>query len=620
MRICLVFGEHSPQGGIGHAVRRLAEVLEAEHEVVLIEAEGLEPSPRLRGLSFADDDHLRAAAVFEAIAQRYGSEGPDYLEVSDYRASGLVALQARRAGHQLLRRTTIGVRLDGSAELVALHDGSFSDPAEQRVAELEREQFRLADRLLWPGGDVLDLYRRHYGGPALPSAVRVGRAFPVQKPEPPPGSKPGEPLRILYVGRLQRLKGVLDLVEACLGLPSDDWELTLIGADTETAPMRQSARMTIEAMAGGDPRVRLEDALPHVELQRRWAEHDLLVVPSTFEVCANVALEAMRAGLPVLATPVGGQTELIEDGRSGWLTVDTGTGPIRQALAHLLDDRGEVVRVQSSGEVYRRFLDFTDPALTLTAYREALASPPASAGTRRKAPKQPAVTAVVPYYRAHPYVAEAVASLLDQSHRNLDVVLVNDGSFAPEDAVLDELAGEPRVQLAHQLNSGDSSARNLGLALARGDFLLAFDADNLLEPEFVARALEMLRAEPELAYVTCWLRFIDEDGGARPGGYAPLGNRVLGGDEQNWDGDTIALFPRRALDRLAPPYDPRTVIHCDWQLYRRLRARGEYGAVIPEPLARYRVLPGSMLRSSSEELHRMSWGEARTWRTLEAAE
>ncbi|HEX6601216.1 MAG TPA: glycosyltransferase, partial [Solirubrobacterales bacterium] len=435
-------------------------------------------------------------------------------------------------------------------------------------------------------------------------------------PELPPPDR-SRPLRILYAGRLQRLKGVIDLVEACMRLPQDEWELTLIGADTATAPMGQSVRLTIEAMCGGDPRVRIEDALPREELQRRWAEHDLLVVPSTFEVCANVALEAMRAGLPVLATPVGGQTAFVEDGVNGWLTDDIGVEAIARVLQRLLEDRAEVERVRGSGVVFESFLRFTDPEAVLAAYEQLIEE------ASRETPvvavaEEPLVSAVIPYYRAPLYVEEAVGSLLAQTHRNLEVVIVNDGSFDPEDAILDQLGCDPRVRVVHQLNTGDASARSLGVGFAKGEYLIMFDSDNVLEPEFVARALEMLQADPELAYVTCWLLFVGPDGEELDGrGYAPLGNRVLRSEGENWDGDTIALFPRRILTGLEPTFARDAAMHADWLLYRRLRERGEYGAVIPELLARYRVHPNSLLRQHDEQLHRLNWAEARDWRRLE---
>jgi len=614
-RICIVSAEHSPYGGIGAATRRQAEVLAERHDVTFIEAP--EPSEALAALSFASDDHRRSAATLEAIEAAYDTGAPPRLiEFCDYRAQGLVALQARLAGHELLRETTIAIRISSTAELLALHDGTALQPGEARVAELEREQFRLADLLLWPGGKILDLYRRHYADLRLPPAVRVGRPFPVQEAPPRPASSdPAGPLRILYAGRLQRLKGVLALVEACLGLPGD-WRLTMIGADTDTAPMGQSMRMTIETICGGDPRVRIEEPISRDELRRRFAEHDLLAVPSTFEVCANVALEAMSAGLPVLATPVGAQTETVEHGVNGWLAAGTGVEALSAILGSLQEDREEVARVRASGAVFESFRRLTEPEAVLDSYEEILASNPRSPARARLQGNR--VSAVVPYHRAHPYIEEAVGSLLAQTHRDLDVVLVNDGSFAAEDGVLTELAAAPRVRLVHQLNRGDATARNLGITLAEGDYLMMFDADNVLEPEFVARALEVFRADPDLAYVTCWLRFIGPEGEELDGrGYAPLGNRVLGADEENWDGDTTALVSRRALERLGEPYDPRASIHADWHLYRRLRERGEYGAVIPELLARYRVHPDSLLRAHDASLHARSWAEGQGWRRLD---
>lgn len=618
-KICVVSSEHSPHGGIGNALRRQVALLRERHEVSFIERPM--PSEEIGSVSYAGDDHRRSAAVLERIEEIYGDEGPDLLEVCDYRALGLVPLQARAAGHPALRRTVVALRLSSTAELLALHDGRSMLPEEQRVADLEREQFRLADRLIWPGGDILDVYRRYYGEDLLPPAVRIGRPFAVSAAPPQaPSRDPSQPLRILYVGRLQRLKGVLDIVESCLRLPSDDWRLTMIGADTQTAAMGQSMRLTIEAMCGEDPRVRIEDALPHEELQRRWAEHDLLVVASTFEVCANVALEAMRAGLPVLATPVGGQTAFIEDGVSGWLADGIGPGPLGRVLRRLLADRSELERVRGSGAVFESFLRFTDPEAVLTQYEELFAAVEAE----RPAPvvvgggEKPLVSAVVPYYRASAYVEEAVDSLLAQTHRNLEVMVVNDGSFDREDAVLEELDRDPRVRLVHQLNRGDGAARNLGIRLARGDYVMMFDADNVLEPEFVSRALALLEADPQLAYVTCWLRFIGPEGEELAGrGYAPLGNRVLREEEENWDGDTTGLFPRRVLEELEPTYAIGAAMHADWLLYRRLREREKYGAVIPELLARYRVHPDSLLRSHDEWLHWLNWGEGRDLRNLE---
>ena len=615
MRICIVSGE-LPDEANGRLLRRQAEVLSSRHEVVLIGRP--EPSEGLARMSFSCEEHLRSAAVLEEIEKAYaGSEGPDLLEACDYRAPALVPLQARAAGHLLLRGTTVAVRLYGTAELAALHDGRLLAP-ERRVGELEREQLRLADRLLWPGGGALEAYRRYYGEELLPAAVRAGCPFP--EGPPPRAAELGldGPLRILYADSLCRVKGAMDLVDACLRLPGEDWELTLAGADTETAAMGQSVRQTIEGMCESDPRVRIEDAVPREELRRRLGDYHLLAVPSNFEACSEAALEAMRAGTPVLATPVGALAELVGEG-GGWLADDVGAPALARALARLLEDREEVERVRASGDPFGAFRRFTDPGRALEAYETLLEPSPLSGAAPAALTSEEAVTAVVPYHRAHRYVEEAVESLLAQSHRNLDVVLVNDGSFEPEDAVLDRLGEDPRVRIVTQLQRGDLAARRLGIGLAEGEFVMMFDADNVLEPEFVARALAIFRERPHLAYVTCWLRYVDPGGNELDGGgYAPLGNRVLAGEEENWDGDTVALIPRHLLEELPEPFPEQQPMQGDWLLYRRLRERGEYGAVIPERLVKYRVHPDSMLRASDRRLHARSWEEGWDWRRLAA--
>lgn len=640
MRVCIVCSEHSPWGGIGLWTRAVATLLGTRHEVTLVQAGGgdraprlpeapgvrvvpIRPSPALEGLSFSCDSHRRSAAFMAAIEEAYGDVGPDYMEVIDYHAGGLVPLQARAAGHPLLRDTLVAVRLAATVELLSLHDGTLFQPGIELVAALEREQFRLADRILWPGGDTLDMYRRYYPEGILPKAFLV--PVPFEHPPSPPHPLPrdtGGPLKLLFVGRLQRFKGALDLVEACLGLDDDNWELTMIGADTATAPAGQSVRMTIEAMCGEDPRIRFVDPIPNEELQRRWPEHDLLVLPSTLEIWGNVGVEAMRAGLPVLASPVGGPAGYVEDGVSGWHTDGLGPAPIRRALSRLLSDREELERVRASGAVYERFERVAGPQAAMRGYEELLSSAPLRRPRPAAPPGPSLVTGIVPYYRAHEHIEEAVGSLLEQSHRNLEVLIVNDGSFEEEDAVLDRLAADPRVTVVTQLNCGEAGARNLGAALARGEYLAMLDADNLLERDFVARALEAFRLDPGLSYVTSWLRYVQPDGSEleEAGGYAPLGNRVVEADSNdsheynNWDGDAIALLPRRLFSELGYRYERTAGMQADWELYRQLREDGRFGAVIPALLARYRVRPDSLSRGHELALYKRTWGEARTRR------
>lgn len=613
MRICLIAQEPASWDGPGYGTDTLGRLLSTRHEVRIL---GSHSDPTLAGLDFAGAEHRRAAELLGTVRAAYPGRGPDYVEVLDHGALGLVLLQARLSGDPLLRDTVVGVRAGPTSDLIAAHDRTSLRAGALRVADLEREQLRLADLLVWPGGGWLDLYREHYGAEGLPRPVRIRAA--VERPAewaPAPPSAPGGPVRMLYAGPLSRADGVLDLAEACFALPFDEWELTIAGGDTETAAMGQSVRATIELMAGTDPRLRIEEGLELEELRRRLPAEDLLVAPSRLGTGATAVLEAMRAGVPVLATPSGELSELVEDGVTGWLAEGSGSAALGRALSTAAGDREMLARVRASGAPGERFAALADPEAVLDGYARLLAEPQsaATAASPEALAAGPLVTGIVPYFRASAYVSEAVESLLGQTHRELEVLIVNDGSFEPEDEVLERLANDSRVTVVTQLNAGESAARALGVRLARGEYVLMLDADNALEPGFVERALLAFRREPELAYVTCWLRYVAPDGSPLPGdpGYSPLGNGVWRADDHNWDGDTLAILPRRLLCGDRGLVDRESAINSDWELYRLLRAEGRLGTVIPERMARYRQLPDSISHGHERRLQERAWEESR---------
>jgi glycosyltransferase involved in cell wall biosynthesis len=630
MRVCLIAPAPNDAGATAHSPRALAALLSQRHEVTLIHTGWDAERPELAAmagfrevyaelpeelapLKFACEDHRHSAAAMETIRRLYADGGPDYLEAPDFRAHGLVPLQARHGGDPLLAATTIATRISPSTELLNLQNGTLHQPGNRRLAAVEREQLRLSDRLLWSGGDCLDLYRRYYGEEALPPGVRIRPAVELPADAGLPAATPSTgPLRLLCVGDLRRSRGVVDLVEACWALPPESWRLTLAGEDTTTAGMGQSVRETIEIFSGEDRRIEFAPEPDPAALRDLLAATDLLVAPSRLEVTAGGAVAALAANVPVLATPVGDLVEVVEDGVGGWHAEGTGPIALGRALRRLEADRGELARVRDAGGPAERVRALTDPAPILDAYDELLGSRAHPVPVRPVGIGGPLVTGVVPYFRAHDYVREAVASLLAQTYPEIEVLIVNDGSFAPEDAVLAEFDDDPRVTVVTKTNGGEGTARTFGARIARGEYVVMLDSDNLLEPRFVERALATLIADPELAYVTCWLRMVDadnQDTDLHPG-FAPLGNAVLGGYEENWDGDTLAMLPRRVFTELGIEYHPEGSMHSDWELYRWLRFRGHHGTVIPERLARYRVLPDSLMRGYSDELQDRSWTES----------
>jgi len=131
-----------------------------------------------------------------------------------------------------------------------------------------------------------------------------------------PASSPAiPPVRFLFAGSLIELKG-LDVLLKAFGLigARKDWTLTLAGEGAERGRITELAI----SLGIGD-RVSLAGAIAPEAMPELMGRHHVLVLPSRREGRPNVVLEAMAAGLPVIATAIGGVRELVQDGLTGFL-------------------------------------------------------------------------------------------------------------------------------------------------------------------------------------------------------------------------------------------------------------------------------------------------------------
>ena len=199
----------------------------------------------------------------------------------------------------------------------------------------------------------------------------------------------------------------------------------------------------------------------------------------------------------------------------------------------------------------------------------------------------PRVSVVIPAYDAETTVGGAISSALWQTYRDLEVIVVDDGSRDSTGAIAASFP-EP-VRVVRQENAGVAAARNRGLAEARGELIAFCDADDILLPRHVEALVAVYDGSGGIATSNCYWLF--------PGGIHPSRTRYKGRFprperqrlailEQNFV-STMSLFPK-ALAEEVGPFDEGLQVAEDWDFWLRAVYAGHAVALQPEPLALYR--------------------------------
>jgi len=194
----------------------------------------------------------------------------------------------------------------------------------------------------WSGADVIYNSRATAAAFALGDGVRSrvvynGIAGPAA---PEPKTYDGtRPLRLLMLGRISRIKGQEVLVEAIRRLPDtvrDRLSVRIVGSAFEDAA-REEALAAAIAAAGLTPVIALSPFVDDPSDLYRWA--DVVTVPSRLpESLGRVAIEAMSYGRPPLVSRIGGLTEIVEPGRTGWMVAPDDAADLSAQLERIVRD------------------------------------------------------------------------------------------------------------------------------------------------------------------------------------------------------------------------------------------------------------------------------------------
>ena len=198
------------------------------------------------------------------------------------------------------------------------------------------------------------------------------------------------------------------------------------------------------------------------------------------------------------------------------------------------------------------------------------------------------VTTIIPTYNRAKACVVAVESALAQTHREQEILVIDDGSTDDTEAAMARF-GE-RIRYVKKPNGGVSAARNLGIEMARGEAIAFLDSDDSWMPEKLARQVEVLRARPAVGIVITSMLVVNPDGSVRETfsrrKTIPEDGRVLAHVLRNPAMTPSTALIRTDVLRALGGFDPALKTAEDLDLHLRIALHHEV-AVIDEPLARY---------------------------------
>jgi glycosyltransferase involved in cell wall biosynthesis len=300
--------------------------------------------------------------------------------------------------------------------------------------------------------------------------------------------------------------------------------------------------------------------------------------------CGFKILQYAAAGLPVITSPVGVNTQYVKDNISGFhaasisewvekLSVLIEDSELRKRMGKAAkQDVGKYDTDVIGKKLAELILLFNPHKIEEKMGKQALQK------NYNLSCSQKMVSICIPTYNRKEYLKETIQSILEQTYTDYEIVVVDDGSTDGTEKMIKEL-GIP-VTYYWQENRGDAAARNKLIELAKGKYISFIDSDDLLIPDTIERLVKVAESENGNAIVYGSYFRIDKDGGID----GRCKRRLYSGNITEQLFKTIfvhacgSMFPAKIL-RKSPAFDTSLQICSDYDLWLRLSTKYKFIAL-----------------------------------------
>jgi glycosyltransferase involved in cell wall biosynthesis len=218
--------------------------------------------------------------------------------------------------------------------------------------------------------------------------------------------------------------------------------------------------------------------------------------------------------------------------------------------------------------------------------------------------KTSSVSVVIPAYNSAPYIARTLETVLQQSYRPYEIIVVDDGSTDDTPNVLKKY--RDRIIYIHQDNAGEPAARNTGIRHARGEFIAFLDADDLWLPDKLEVQMDYFEQHPEVALVYSDMKLFTETGIIHESVKEWLGMSLPSGYvfpqlfAETLFGSGTVVFRKTCVEQVGF-FDESFLVGSDYEMWLRMARRFRFGCV-DKPLLMYRHHPTMATRGLGKAL------------------
>ena len=556
----------------------------------------------------------------DIIKEFIGKEGkPDIIEAQEYLGIAYYLLQYKKLLYDWCKDVPV---------LITMHSPSFlymeyNHVSQYRypnywICEMERFCLQAADHVISPSQFMVDELLKRFElknkeVTIIPNPFFVGGYFnPIEEKE--------RPNEIVFFGKLTVQKGAFKLLEYFKNLWDSAFTRPLFllgGQDIVYHPdgktMGDIIRKKYKTYIDQGLLI-LEDRIEPASVAKRLAKAEVVIIPSCNDNLPYVVFEMMALGKVLLVSKQGGQFEVIEDGKDGFIFDHEHPETFATQLHKILilsDDERKIMAqnaVEKVSSVYNLDNIYNQKFEVLNKLLKEQKSTSVFPFIRQNsidhfnidhAPgfEKDLLSIIIPYFNMGFYIDDTIQSALAINYSPKEIIIINDGSNEKESLEsLNRYRNIAGIKVVDSINKGLATSRNAGALLAQGEYIAFLDADDKVDSTYYSKAIKVLKQYDNVHFVGAWTKYFENANATWPT-FTPeppiiLCHNMVNSSALVYKRNAFIAAGQNATDMMFQGLE-------DYESVIALLSKGYPGVVLPETLFYYRVRQNSMIRAIS---------------------